>query len=121
MRKKHYAGALRANGGYLALMTLRHAEEVLSPKELPKPEGRALDAREIQMAEQLVSVLAGEFDRKEFKDEYRDRVLKFIDSKAAGRKVRLMPAKARGETTSLMDALSASLKRAKQSGGKAVA
>lgn len=122
MRKKHYAGALQASGdGYLALVTLRHQEEVLSPRELPKPSGRELDAREVQMAEQLVSVLAGVFDPAEFTDEYRDRVMKFIDSKAAGRKMRLMPTKAKEPSTSLMDALSASLKKAKNTGGKAVA
>lgn len=122
MRKKHYAGALQVSGeGYLALVALRHQEEVLSPRELPKTSERSLDAREVQMAEQLVSVLAGEFDPAEFADEYRERVMKFIDSKAAGRKMRLVPAKAKEPSTSLIDALSASLKKAKQTGGKAVA
>ena len=43
MRKQLYVGALRANGDYLMLDTLRHAEEVLSAKDLPRPAGRAPD------------------------------------------------------------------------------
>jgi DNA end-binding protein Ku len=121
MRKKHYAGALQSYGGYLALVTLRHSEEVLAAKELPKPSGRAPDPREIQMAEQLVSALADEFRPEDYKDEYRGRVLKFIESKAAGKRLKLMPAKSKEATTSLMDALSASLKKTKRGGGKAVA
>src|SRR5947208_4219485 len=41
MRKQPYVGALRPEGDYLMLDTLRHAEEVLSAKDLPPPAGRA--------------------------------------------------------------------------------
>ena len=41
MRNKQYTGALSVKDGYLVLVTLRHAEEVLSAKELPKPGGPA--------------------------------------------------------------------------------
>src|ERR1051325_8937068 len=37
MRKKRYVGALRSEGGYLVLITLRFAEEVISTADLPKP------------------------------------------------------------------------------------
>src|SRR4029453_1505544 len=64
MRGKEYVGALRSQDDYLMLVTLRHAEEVVQPEELPAPEGRSLDRKEINMAKQLVELLEGEFDPK---------------------------------------------------------
>jgi DNA end-binding protein Ku len=119
MRGKRYSGALRSRDGYLLLITLRHAEEVLSARELSAPPGKEPDQREIRMAEQLVAALEGEFRPEDFKDEYRERVMQYITTKAKGRKPKLetirMP---RTKDTSLADMLAASLKPAK---GKRVA
>jgi DNA end-binding protein Ku len=117
MRKKEYIGALRSRDGYLMLITLRHAEEVLTAREIGSPAGRAPDAREIKMAEQLVSVLEGEFRAEDYVDEYRDRVLKYIEAKAKGRKPKLEAVPKPGrEPKSLIDALAASLKSAGSKG-----
>jgi DNA end-binding protein Ku len=121
MRDKQYIGALSANNGYLVLVTLRHAEEVISAKQLPKPSGRALDNREIRMAEQLVTALEDEFRPGEYHDEYRERVMQFIEAKAKGRRPKLQVIRQKRAPSSLADALSASLKQAKRAGGKAVA
>jgi len=86
MRKKHYIGALREDGGYLILITLRYAEEVIDASALPAPQGRALQPKEIAMGEQLIETLAGKFDPAAFRDEYRDRVMDLINAKAKGRK-----------------------------------
>lgn len=110
MRKKEYVGALRSADGYLLLITLRHSEEVLSARELPAPPGKAPDAREIKMAEQLVSALEGEFRAEDYADAYRERVLKYIEAKAKGRKPKLQTIPTRREPASLSDALAASLK-----------
>jgi DNA end-binding protein Ku len=111
MRKKEYVGALRSNDGYLILITLRHAEEVLTAREIGAPGGKAPDPREIKMAEQLVAVLEDKFRAEDYSDEYRERVLKYIEAKAKGRKPKLeaLP-KPGGEPKSLMEALAASLK-----------
>jgi DNA end-binding protein Ku len=63
------------------------------------------------MAEQLVTVLEDEFRPDDYEDEYRGRVLKYIEAKAKGRKPKLavLP-KVASEPKSLMDALTASLK-----------
>ncbi len=53
MRGKQYLGSLRESGGYLVLIAIHYAEEVLSARDLPRPGGRAVDTREIQMADQL--------------------------------------------------------------------
>jgi DNA end-binding protein Ku len=121
MRKKSYVGALRVNGDYLALITLRHAEEVLSEQDLPAPHARGLSSKELKMAQELVGALEGELKIDEFRDEYRDRVLEFINAKAKGRKPRLSVARAKRATTSLEGDLSKSLAALKRSKEKEVA
>jgi DNA end-binding protein Ku len=122
MRKKEYVGALRSHDGYLLLITLRHAEEVLTAREIGSPSGKAPDPREIKMAEQLVAVLEGEFRAEDYADEYRERVMKHIEAKAKGRKPKLeaLP-KIAAEPKSLMDALAASLTASSGKKEKAVA
>ena len=114
MRKQPYVGALRAEDDHLMLFTLRNAEEVLSAKDLPRPSGRAPDKKELAMATQLVELLKGEFDPKEFKDEYRERVMEFVEKKAKGHKPRLHLVKAKKKTTSLDKVLSKSLEALKK-------
>ncbi len=121
MRKKQYMGALRSRDGYLLLITLRHANEVLSARDLGASPGKAPDAREIKMAEQLVAALEDEFRAEDYSDDYRERVLKYIETKAKGRKPKLEAIPKPGRAPkSLIDALAASLKSATKK-GRAVA
>lgn len=110
MRDKEYVGALRAEDGYLVLITLRRADEIIAADALKPPGGRELQAREIQMAEQLLSALHGEFDPTQFRDEYRARVMELVETKAAGRKPKVVafrPKKQKDDQ--IADALEASL------------
>lgn len=111
MRKKEYIGALVAEDGYLMLVTLRHAGEVVSADELTAPTGRKLDARELKMAEQLVDALAGEFEPEQYHDEYRERVQELIEAKAKGKKLPKKRAKKKAAADeSLAEILEKSLK-----------
>lgn len=117
MRRHPYVGALGVKDGHLVLFTLRNAEEVLSAKDLPQPAGRAPDNKELAMATQLVELLKGEFDPKDYKDEYRERVMEFVEKKAKGHKPKLHLVKSKKKTTSLDKVLSKSidaLKKQKQ-------
>jgi len=114
MRNKSYAGTLRAEDGYLFLVTLRNAGEVISASELPKPGGPAPTAKELEMAKTLVSMLAGEFNPADYKDEYRERVMEFIERKAKGKAPRLRAVKSRAKTGSLDSILAKSLESLKK-------
>jgi DNA end-binding protein Ku len=109
MRNKSYVGALRSQDGYLILCTLRNAAEVISARELPKPAGRAPSAKELNMAKQLVGMLEGEFNPAEFADEYRKRVMEFIERKAKGHAPKLRAVKTKRKTASLDSVLAKSL------------
>ena len=114
MRKQSYTGALRAEGDHLLLCTLRSADEVLSAEDLPKPAGRAPDKRELAMAQQLIELLKGDFDPKEYKDQYRERVMEFVEKKAKGHKPRLKLVKSKPKAASLDKVLSKSIERLKK-------
>ena len=114
MRKQPYVGALRAEGDYLILLTLRNAEEVLSAKDLPRPARRAPDRKELAMAKQLVEMLKGEFDPKEYKDEYRQRVKEFVEKKAKGHAPKLRLVKTKRKAASLDKILAKSIESLKK-------
>lgn len=114
MRKKEYQGALRARDGYLLLVTLRHANEVVSAAELEGPAGRKLEPREREMAQQLVEALADEFEPERYQDEYRNRVMELIEAKASGKTIKLEPVRRKPRPESLTTALEQSLKRARK-------
>jgi DNA end-binding protein Ku len=114
MRKQPYVGALRAQDVYLMLFTLRSPEEVLSAKELPRPAGRAPDKKELSMAQQLVEMLKGEFNPKDYHDEYRERVRAFVEKKAKGRAPKLRLVKSKRQAASLDKVLSKSIEALKK-------
>jgi non-homologous end joining protein Ku len=61
------------------------------------------------MAKQLVEILHGEFDPKEYKDEYREHVMEFIEQKAKGRAPKLRAVKAKPKTAALDSVLAKSI------------
>ena len=116
MRKKEYIGALRVFKGYPMLITLKYQEQVVDLDAVKAPKGKSLDDRELSMAEQLVDMLAEDFDPAAYQDEYREQVRKLIDTKAAGGKVKTFRPKRKRVTDDLSKALSASLKQEKKHG-----
>ena len=101
MRKKRYVGALRTQGPYLVLITLRHLEEVVDASALPRPAASQPTRAEAKMAEQLVEMLRGPFEPERYRDEYRDRVLELVEAKREGRVVPIKRAKKKASDESL--------------------
>ena len=66
------------------------------------------------MAEELIGALEGELNWEEFRDEYRDRVLEFVQAKAKGKKPPLHAVRAKRPTASLEDDLAKSLSSLKR-------
>ena len=61
------------------------------------------------MAKHLVSLMQGEFDPADYKDEYRERVMEFIERKAKGHAPRLKAVRTKRKTGSLDSVLEKSL------------
>ena len=111
MRKKEYVGALKVYKGYPMLMSLRHAEEVISVENLEAPRGKPLDSRELAMARQLIGMLEAGFEPEHYQDEFRERVLEMLDTKVRGGKLKVVRFRKREPSDDLSAALEASLKQ----------
>jgi DNA end-binding protein Ku len=117
MRNKEYVAAVRPVDGRLVLSTMVHADEVVDPASIDELDDVAdveISAKELQMAEQLVESLAGDFEPSKYRDEYREQVLELIEKRAAGEEIE-MPERAptAPQVVDLMAALEASVKAAK--------
>jgi DNA end-binding protein Ku len=81
-------------------------------------DGAKTTKRELEMAQQLIASLSGDFDPEKYRDEYRDRVLEMIERKAQGEQVVIEAAPERPrEVPDLMAALEQSIAAAKGQGG----
>jgi len=121
MRGKAYVGALTTQDDYLLLIKMRYSQEVQPSQDLAPPSGPALDQKELRMAKELLSALEGKFEPAEFHDDYRERVLHFVEAKAKGKHPRLPIIKERTTGASLDDQLTKSLAALKRGPEKRVA
>lgn len=114
MRGRGYLGALRARGDVLVLSTMHYGDEVVDPEVLePEAWTAQLTDREVGMAEQLIRTLDTTFDPAAYRDEYRARVLEFVQARAAGNTVRVEDERHPGaDVVDLMAALEQSLQGA---------
>ena len=114
MRSKEHLVAVRPVGNALAMTTLLYHDELVDQADLEVPEtGAAPSEKELAMAQQLIDALSTDFDPEKYHDEYRERVMQLIESKAEGKEVVTPPRKEVARTKDLADALAASLEAAK--------
>jgi DNA end-binding protein Ku len=102
--------AVRPYDGVLAMGTLNFHDEVVEPDELdlPSPQKNPTE-RELEMAGKLVKSLQTKFQPGNYKDSYREAVLKVIERKKAGEEIETPEPEPKEETDDLMKALEASL------------
>lgn len=95
----------------LVLHRLRFPEEIRDTKEINIPNAPIKDA-EIKMAITLIDQLTQPFNPKDFKNEFSEKLLKLIESKAKGKgaTVKQMKPAVNSTTIDLMESLKASLK-----------
>lgn len=89
LRTREYLAAVMALGDALVLDLLRFGEEVADLDEFKLPEKTLKDyrisERELQMAEQLVESMTMEWHPEEYKDEFRDRLVKLVQTRLAAK------------------------------------
>jgi DNA end-binding protein Ku len=114
IRSKEQLVALRPMGDALGMATMIFADEVLAPDridEIAEASEVKTTKRELEIAEQLVESLAGDFEPEKYSDTYREQVLAMIERKAQGEKITVQPApeELTAPAPDLMSALKASL------------
>ena len=100
--------AIRVKDGQMLLNTLFFNEEVqINPAKEIKSE---IKESELKMAKLLIENMSGTFDVTKFKDEYRVKVKKAIETKIAGKKIISKKESDINPVSNLMDALVSSIK-----------
>ena len=117
IRQKQAVVALRPAGDVLQMATLIYADEIVPTDridDLPDEEVEIAE-RELAIAKQLVESLAADWDPDRYKDEYREKVMALIESKAAGEELAVQPdTEDAAPVPDLMSALKASLEAVKK-------
>ena len=82
IRTREYLAAVLPDGDALLLMLLRYPQELVDPADYRLPEGAAgdyrINAKEREMARQLIESMSGEWEPSGFRDEFRERLEKVI-------------------------------------------
>ncbi len=90
MRGKTYLTAVKAGNGILSAHTMHFADEVRDPRtevdNLPD-EDLAVSDRELAAAEQLVDMLALDWDPEQWHDTYSEQLRELVQAKAEGREI----------------------------------
>ncbi|MFD8782506.1 Ku protein, partial [Kitasatospora sp. NPDC059599] len=118
MRGKEYLTAVRSENGILELHTMHFADEVRDPhREVDNlPQKVTLSAQEVRTAEQLIGMLALDWQPEQWHDTYEEQVRKLVEDKLAGREIAVStgPAPEATNVIDLMDALRRSLDSARK-------
>ncbi len=102
----------------LMVNRMRYPEEMRNFEDLKIPSGNTPKAEELKMAEALIKSLASTFEPTKYKDTYNADLLKIIQQKAKGKKIKIAETKEpEGKTTDLMAMLKASLENGKKKVG----
>src|ERR671923_2004801 len=118
LRGAEYFCLIRPKGDALALETLFLAEDVRSQAEIEEAvAGTEVKKAELDLAEQVMQSLVGEFDPSELVSEYRRDLRELLEAKLEGREIAKPEPVPETPVVDLMDALRASVAAA--SGQKA--
>ncbi len=110
LRSQEHLAIVRAKDNYLMLHRLRFAEEVREADDLSLPGKTTIPKKELDMAVKLVQQYSEPFDISQYKDEYRQELLRIIKAKASGKRAKVKKMKVVStKSTDLFDQLKASL------------
>jgi DNA end-binding protein Ku len=112
IRNKERLCALRPYDGTLILETLLYPDEIRVQKGTDLPDVK-ISANELKMAFSLIDLMANTFDPEQYKDNYREALMKVIEAKLQGAEIVEAPPAPKGKVVDLMDALKASVQAAK--------
>lgn len=109
LHSRQHMAALVSRGPALVLMLLRFGHEIRSMDELDLPGHSLKEAgitpTELEMAERLVTSMAGTWEPAKYRDEYHDDLLALIERKkeAGGIDVHATPAPKKRKTAQVID------------------
>ncbi len=109
MHQREYTVFLRPRQHGLTLHTIYYSNEIANVAEYGKNEDAKLNPQEVKLAGQLVQSLAADFNPKEYRDEFQERLNALIEAKLKGRSIAAAPEAPRAPVIDIMQALKKSL------------
>ena len=82
LRTKGYLAAIYTQDDALVLNLIRFHDEIRSIKELSIPHSEKISTKELELAGSLIEGMTEEWKPEEYKDEYRDAIMKRIEGKS---------------------------------------
>ena len=119
LREVQHLAAVTVVDEALVLTLMRFADELVDESTFSLP-ARAVDSRELQLAQRLIDGLTAEWKPEKYKDDYRDNLMKVIKSRMSGRTVKLADHEPKRTATvvDLMERLKASLDQSGSANGR---
>ncbi|AVR00631.1 Ku protein [Oceanobacillus iheyensis] len=120
IRSKEQLAVIRVYQNTLVAETIHYPDEVRNVADVPNvPEASANSEKELDTAKMLIEQLTTVFEPEKYTDEYRTALMELIEQKKNNEETTTPVATEKGKpttegATNLMDALQASLDRAKQ-------
>jgi DNA end-binding protein Ku len=116
LRDRERLVSVRSLDGALVMNTLHWPDEIRNTEDLDIPSDIKVSPAELKMAENLVGMMAMEFDPSAFKDEYKQALEQIVEAKVEGREDLVQAPEPEAETAvgDLMSALKASVAKAKE-------
>jgi len=116
IRSKEQLAVIRVYQNALVVETIHFPDEVRNVQDVPNvPEATEVPKKELDTAKMLIDQLTTEFEPEKYKDEYRTALLDLIEEKKNNEETTTAKDKpVPDNVTNLMDALQASLERAKK-------
>ncbi|HEX5057421.1 MAG TPA: Ku protein [Gammaproteobacteria bacterium] len=115
LHNKQHLAAVRVMQGGLALSTMYWPDEVLALQDVVAVPEDKVDAKQIELANNLIEAMTKSFDPARYTDTYREKLAELIERKAEGKRIPLPsePQKT-AQVVDLMEALKRSLEKSGQ-------
>jgi DNA end-binding protein Ku len=112
--------AIKVVENSLVMESMRYADELVDTSSFEFPGEENVRPAELQMAEQLVSTMAGEFEPEKYSDKYKDNLMEIINAKLKGKKIEVEEPEEKEATNvvDLMARLQESLAKGKKKADK---
>ncbi|MCS7163604.1 MAG: Ku protein [Thermodesulfovibrio sp.] len=112
IRSREHLFAICPHNESLIAYDLHYADEIQSEEEieeLKELKTVKIEKDALEMAKRIIENLSGKFVPEEYKNEYREKLMKLIKAKAEGKEFKLEVKEEKAKVISLMEALKQSL------------
>jgi len=114
LRDKEHLAALRFRDDAFVLETMFWPDEIRQVDFGGIDVTAKVRSNELEMAQTLIENLTADWDPTEFKDEYRESLLRVVEAKINGEEIEVVEAEPAAKVVDLMEALKASVAAAKK-------